>query len=241
MSYRLKGQKVILDADKVYLTPKALPSSPLDGCMAVDIVDKKLKIFNESLNRWIVLGDAIDIVFDNSSNGFNATNIQAAIEESKSSIQGSLFSVNFSNNGTSSNLWLNLAESPIPSNAAPYVVPFDCKFVGMTFTNASNNIDQNIEIYISNQGDGSIAAKTFIYALRNVRTYCKTDLNTNNNNLNLSAGDKVSVYLRDMGDNANDPVVTLFFKTRNDNDHTNSENHSNNFSLTLGPITIILG
>lgn len=79
MSYRFKGPKIILNTEELCVTPKTLPSNPDDGCMMVDATDNKLKVWNGS--RWIVLGDAVNIVFDNSTNGFISDNVQGAIEE----------------------------------------------------------------------------------------------------------------------------------------------------------------
>lgn len=83
MSYRFKGPKIILNTEELCVTPKTLPSNPDDGCTMVDATDNKLKVWNGS--RWIVLGDAVDISFDNSIAQLdgNPTNVQEAIEAVK--------------------------------------------------------------------------------------------------------------------------------------------------------------
>lgn len=241
MSYKLKGQKIIIEGEEQIITPSSLPVAPEDGHYAIDSSDGKLKVYNETKSRWIILGDAEDVVFDNSSNGFISDNTQDAIEEVKANSTSSIIQATFQNNGTSSNIWLNHGESPIPSNNTPFIIPFDCKFVGISFSNDSSGVDLDVEVNISNFNNGSTIDKTFIYELRDVRDYIKTDINTNNANLILNAGDKAAVYLRDQGSNPNDPVVYLYFKTLNEEDHELSENHSSSITVSLGPITIILG
>lgn len=81
MSYRLKGPQVIIEGDINKIVPQTLPVSPIDGQFIIDSADKKLKVWNQSLNRWIILGDASDQRFDNSSNGLVSNNTQSVIEE----------------------------------------------------------------------------------------------------------------------------------------------------------------
>lgn len=84
MSYKFKGPKIIINGEEQKIVPGPLPSSPTDGLFTIDENDNKFKVYNESKSRWIILGDAEDIFFDNSSNGFTSTNIQDAIEENSS-------------------------------------------------------------------------------------------------------------------------------------------------------------
>lgn len=90
MSYRFKAQTVVIDGVESIIIPTTLPLNPSNGHYAIDSTDGKLKVWNASKNRWIVLGDAEDVIFDNSTNGFTASNTQTAIEEAnliKSSVQ----------------------------------------------------------------------------------------------------------------------------------------------------------
>lgn len=85
MSYNFKSQTFTVNGEEVKLTPKALPSSPEDGYICVDESDGKLKVYNESKARWIILGDAEDVFFDNSVADLkdNPDNVQEAIEKVK--------------------------------------------------------------------------------------------------------------------------------------------------------------
>lgn len=83
MSYRFKGPKVIIEGQENLIVPSSLPVSPSDGYFAIDNSDNKFKVWSTAKNRWIILGDASDVVFDNSSNGFSSTDTQSAIEEAQ--------------------------------------------------------------------------------------------------------------------------------------------------------------
>lgn len=241
MSYRLKGGKVLIEGDLNKIVPQVLPSSPEHGQFCIDILDSKYKVWNESLNRWIILGDAEDQVFDNSTNGFVAEDTQSAIEEVKNSSVSSLIQFEYWNNGTSSNTWLNTAGSPLPSNTVPRIVPVKSKLVGVTFTNANDGVDLDIRVNIAKVNQALTLDRTIVYEVRNMRTYRSFNFNEDNEDLILDPGDKVSVYINDVGGNPNDPVTTLYLKTLEEDSTTTSENFSSSFSITLGPITIFLG
>lgn len=81
MSYRFKGEKIIINGEYQHIIPAPLSQTPEDGCFAIDIVDNKFKVYNEGLSRWVVLGDADDVVFDNSNSNLISTNTEAAIKE----------------------------------------------------------------------------------------------------------------------------------------------------------------
>jgi hypothetical protein len=85
MSYKFKGNKVIINGVEQHIVPGPLPSSPVDGYFAIDESDGLLKVYNETKSRWISLGDAEDIFFDNTNAQLedNPDNIQDAIEKVK--------------------------------------------------------------------------------------------------------------------------------------------------------------
>lgn len=241
MSYKFKGNKVIINGEEQIIVPSSLPISPTNGYIAIDSSDNKLKIYNEDKSRWIVLGDAEDQVFDNSINGFTAENTQDAIEEAKNSSNGALIQFEYWNNGKSSNTWLNTAGSPLPSNNVLRVVPLKCKLVGVTFTNANDGVDLDIQVNIAKVTEGGTVDRTIIFEVRDKRTYRNFDFNSSNEDLILDIGDKIGLYINDKGTNPNDPVVTLYLKVIEESNGIVSEDFSSSLSLTLGPITIILG
>lgn len=83
--YKFKAEKIIINGVEQTIIPGTLPSFPEDGHYAIDSSDGKFKVYNESKARWIILGDAEDVVFDNSTNGFESDDVQSAIEEANKS------------------------------------------------------------------------------------------------------------------------------------------------------------
>lgn len=85
MSNRLKGEKVIIEGNHNSIVPKALPTTPGNGAFSVDILDNKFKVWSSAKNRWIILGDASDVAFDNTVALLpeSPANVQAAIEALK--------------------------------------------------------------------------------------------------------------------------------------------------------------
>jgi len=82
MAYKFKSD--IFEIDGIthkQIKPRPLPSSPTNGTFWLDSSDMKFKVWLSNEGRWIILGDAEDIKFDNSSNGFSSDNVQDAIEE----------------------------------------------------------------------------------------------------------------------------------------------------------------
>ena len=128
MGHKLKGDFVIIDGTEVILKPKALPQNPNNGHLAVDIADNKLKAWNSAKNRWLIVGDAEDIKFNNASNGFTSTNVQAAIEEAKNTASGGtarwMASPGF--DGTASSGRYLEFSSNVDSNQSGLVIPLAC-------------------------------------------------------------------------------------------------------------------
>lgn len=172
--YNFRGHKIIINGVEQTILPGPLPLSPQNGWFAVDESDGLFKVYNESKNRWVVLGDAEDVVFDNSSNNFTANTVQDAIEEVSNSTIIPFFP-QFQRIGTlNSDLYLfshadqtsgslsNARPSGSSSNgyrygnASPIVCPFDGKVVKATFVikgvaqstgSASANVAVNCELW----------------------------------------------------------------------------------------------
>lgn len=238
MSYKFKGTKVIINGEEQIIEPSTLPEFPQDGYFAIDISDGLLKVYNESKSRWVILGDANNIVFDNSSNGFTSQLVQPAIEEAKNSTISSVYNLTFTNDGSSENKWLELS-SGIASNDTQSLIVVNSRIVGLTFSNKRNNVDCDIEVNISNLSEGITINRTLIFEIRNSRTFTSWFSSSTNVNFSLNAGDKISVYIRDRGDNPDDAVVNLFFKTTSESTISTSENYTSSITISIGPITII--
>lgn len=181
MSYRFKGASVIIEGEEQRIVPGPLPPNPTNGLIAVDQSDNKLKVYHSSKGRWIVLGDAEDVVFNNSVNGFDATNVQAAIEEVKKKrhfLQFQLIdelnydeyiysNVDIGNQGLlgSKNRSGNQSNGYRYSNSAPLIAPFTGKVVRGTFAikglavstgNVGSMVTVNLELWsVGFQNEGT--------------------------------------------------------------------------------------
>lgn len=209
MSYRFKGPKVILEGDINKIVAQTLPVTPEDGQFVIDSTDKKLKVWNATAARWIILGDAVDQVFDNSTNGFTADNTQEAIEEAKDAAPGKArASIICTFNGTvGNNNWLGYSEL-IPGDQVPILIPFNCVLKEMTvvYQNAflgSPSIDGRLDLYKNGTAGGNIVFQhTF----------------TNDNDgailfpeITFATGDQLRGRWVDQGDNPSDMVICYFF------------------------------
>lgn len=218
MSYRLKGQKVIINGIQQFIIPSALPNSPEDGNFVVDIADGKLKVYSEQKTRWIILGDAEDQVFDNDSNGFSSTNTQQAIEEAKAvAVALPRFSITTNFNGTiGNNQWLGYNEL-LPGNQVPIVIPIKCRLKEITFSWSSTISLVGGIVTITAAVDGRYELyKNGLTAGQKVfeRTFSNAGAGgiSSSININFEARDIMVGKWVDLGDNPSDAAICYFFE-----------------------------
>lgn len=211
MSYRLKGPQVIIEGDINKIVPQTLPVTPVDGQFIIDIADKKLKAWNATLTRWVILGDALDVVFDNATNDFVSTNVQEAIEEARTTaILKPRFSIVTTFNGTVGNDWLGYSEL-IPGNEVPIRIPLNCKLKEITFAYRDTLL-----------GSASIDGVFRLYknGFTNPTNVVHTETFTNQNNGKLVSGLSIAFGANDFmvgqwtdtGSNPNDMVIVYFLQ-----------------------------
>jgi len=135
MAYKFKSNKVILQGkEELKIIPAPLPDNPVNGFIWLDSVDNKFKVYSEEKERWLTLGDAEDVVFDNSSNGFSSTNVQDAIEEAPNKAKKSGILI-LCYNASSTDMWLGFGDKLVPTNDSAWSPPFDCHITQVQFTN----------------------------------------------------------------------------------------------------------
>lgn len=159
--------------------------------------------------RWGHQPNAVDVPFDNATNGFTATDVQAAIEESRSSAVGKLIPFFFFSTGNVSNKFLNFTNGSTTTDTLPMVLPFGAQLVATTFSNQDNDVDTNVLIYRNGVLPGNLM---YTRLIRNKRTAWKTNINVSG----FLQGDRVSVYLEKFTggtglSTAQNPVVLLLF------------------------------
>ena len=116
---------------------------------------------------------------------------------------GKLVDFFFIATGNSANKWLGVGNGSTSSNTLPYVVPWDCSLINLTFSNQDDNVDTNIKIYKN-------GVHTYTWNVRNKRTAWIA----NETLATFNQGDRVSCFLEKYtggtGDStAQDPIVEI--------------------------------
>lgn len=144
-------------------------------------------------------------IFDNTLNGFIATDVQAAIEESKTSAPGKArASVTCTFNGAiGNNNWLGYNEL-LPGDKVPIRVPWNSTLKEITVSYTSGvAVDGQLVIYKNGTAAGNI-----------VHTETFTNQSDGKNitlSLSLTSGDTIRGRWRDTGDNPSDMAIVYFF------------------------------
>jgi len=152
--------------------------------------------------------------FDNSTNGFIATNVQDAIEEIINSPVGKLSnSPVFINNGATKDKWLALDGSFSSSEKIPCVMLYDCYLSGITYSNDSDGSDSDLQVFKNGILIGNIV---YTFPIRNKKTAWKNNIGTA---VQLNAGDRISAYFSSIpgGVTPNSVFVDFHFIIRNNN------------------------
>lgn len=136
--------------------------------------------------------------FDNSTNGFIATNSQEAIEETKGKIQ---YTVSINRNGRmSNNDWLGRSETM--GNTSSFVANRNVSLIGIAWANSNSGCQFSLEFY----KNGRTTTKFRTYTASNL-TY-GYDFGWNDL---FNAGDFLDIKYIDNGQNASDFGIDLYF------------------------------
>lgn len=160
-----------------------------------------------------------NVLFNNLTNGFSATESQTAIEEAKNkALGGSRFTLICTFNGTvGNNNWLGYNEL-LPGNQIPIRLPLKCRIREISFSYnqntllgvplSSENIDGQFQIYKNGLTDPTnvIYTETFINQ--------PGGKNVIGLSLDIAAGDFIVGKWIDTGDNPSDMAIVYFFEIR---------------------------
>lgn len=144
-------------------------------------------------------------------NGFASKNVQEAIEEAKSAIEGKISVLpTFLNNGLTSNKWLSLDGAMGPSDTLPAVTSYDSKIAGLTYINTNNDSDVDIEFYKNGTAPGNLL---FVWQIRDKRHAWKTN---GLDSYTFMRGDRISCFAKAVvGVSARDVIVNVFVQSTN--------------------------
>lgn len=183
MSYRFKGEKIIIEGNDNIIVPSNGPQSPSYGSIKIDSITNEFCIWNIITQQWDCL-------------------------KFKNINTGSLFHLIFTENGSAKNKWLENNANSLTSNETPGVIPFACELVAITYSNEENDSDTNIKIYKANVNNGNNSSNVYEWQIRNARTAYKNNIE----NISFDAGDKIGIYLQDAGSDVHDVVIILYFR-----------------------------
>jgi len=164
------------------------------------------------------------LIIEDSGSDYEKKKVKISNLSSNDPLLGSLIQAVFLDNGSTGNEWYKCYGENQPSNQSPYIVPFDCRLVGITYSNKNAGVDSDIEVWASALGDGTTKTKVFDWTVNNKRIGYKTNFTTPY--IEFDAGDKVSVYNDDNGTNGNDTRVILYLQILNNNTDEEWENYS---------------
>lgn len=117
----------------------------------------------------------------------------------------------FAYNSSARNRWLDNTYDGVSSNESPFVVPFDGIIKAVTYSNENYYADTRIEIHRTSKFDEPDRDSEVIHTetLYNIRTAVYTA------NVSVSSGDKIAVFLTDIGSSPKGPIVTLYISSAN--------------------------
>ena len=207
-------------ANEIGLSPNgALDNHILNGTIVVNDGVLDLTVANGiALDRAIDYLKHPDTAFNirflaepERSNGFGAKNVQEAIEEARSAIEGKISALpTFLNNGLTSNKWLKLDGSMGSSDILPAISSYDGKLAGMTYINTNDGSNVDIEFYKNGTAPGNLL---FTWQIRNKRHAYKTN---GLDSYTMLRGDRISCFAKlTSGTNARDVIVYVFVQSTN--------------------------
>ena len=112
----------------------------------------------------------------------------------------------FFNDGSSNNVWMKVTEGQAQtSNIEPVIMPFDCVIYALTFVNKDDSKGIDLEIYKNG---------TLLYTW-NIVNKIWADKTDGISSVTVSVGDRMSIFLKSIGNTPNDPLVTVHYSFLN--------------------------
>lgn len=122
----------------------------------------------------------------------NGTKVTVKIGDLGGDFSGKLLDFEFSSNGNTFNKWLNVGHPSTPSNQVPFVAEWSGDAIGMSFSNANDLSNVDIEYHIN----GTLG---YVWQIRDKRTAYNTSSVTPF--FSVNQGDRVSIFARRVGSN----------------------------------------
>lgn len=124
---------------------------------------------------------------------------QATLDSEVSNVQSNdivsgqnIFQANFSYIGNIYNKWIG-TETSIPSNESPYIIPWKCKIIGISYSNKEFNSNIDLQIFKSDNNNENINNLMLQWDIRTSRSGYKTDIPSS---IMCNPGDKIGIFLK---------------------------------------------
>ena len=165
---------------------------------SISVVTQKTKVIRYIGSVWVVTNPA-------PGRTEVATTLSNTAEGKESSLE-------FFDNGTVNDKWLNLVGANTPSDNTPGILSSNCKLRSITYTNAKNDTGGDIEVY---KNGLTVPFIFFTWQIRDSRYAWKTN---GLDAITFSAGDRCRVFIRGIGGQTNPSkaVVILTFVNTDD-------------------------
>jgi hypothetical protein len=136
---------------------------------------------------------------------------------------GALLQPVFVYGGNAENKWLRYSENNLETTEdTPFVVPYDCKLIGITFTNKKSDGDGDLEIYKALKDFGATRSLVYTYSITDSKVSLDTSIS---GGPTFAAGDKISLFMDKTGQKTEKVGVTLYLLTTNMDGTINSEQY----------------
>lgn len=132
----------------------------------------------------------------------DATNLSEALTEINDKARKKIFVITFRGD---KNKFASRYEKGNDGDDHPLLIPGNCVFKGIVYTNKKNVSDVDFRIYKNGTNNASIIS---ILQMRDKRVYSNMDVN-----INYAAGDLFYLYLRDRGTDLDSAVIDTFWET----------------------------
>jgi hypothetical protein len=141
---------------------------------------------------------------------FTTAEITAVSAGDPNNLTGKTFGATFVHNSGAKNVWLRHEshDGGLSSDKVPFVIPWDCNLVAVTYSNREYTSRVDVEVWATPLGQNpeTNCTKKCTLEIRNHRTAVATDLG---GTIAFNRGDTVAVYVADRGEEADHPVVHL--------------------------------
>ena len=155
--------------------------------------------------RTAITQVAKSVPFDNSTNGYDSSNVQDALEEGvTTALETPVYTLVLQHNGTVSNgTWLGY-DSLLPGDSTPIIIPRAGDFTRFTFSNSNSGADYTLTF----RKNSTTATPFYVVSRTNTQFFSQT-LPTPEA---FAQGDRIFIQYQDDGTNASDAAITLAFK-----------------------------